>query len=116
MGLNRRMSGKTIATTTACTTRKLDGAEAVTAMRRTCSIKINWMNGRRNHEAGGGVMPDIEVNIELYCAGCGAGLCANGTATTRRHHPCFDIEPCQKCLEKADDSGYERGRNEDKEA
>lgn len=54
-------------------------------------------------------MPEIEVNIELYCAGCGAGICANGTATKKRHQPCFDVEPCQKCLDAADTEGYNRG-------
>lgn len=54
-------------------------------------------------------MPEIELNIELYCATCGAGICGNGTATQRRGQPCFQIEACDKCVSTADDEGYKRG-------
>lgn len=57
-------------------------------------------------------MPEIAVDIELYCAKCGAGICANGTATTRRHQPCFQIEPCEKCLQNAEEHGREKGYKE----
>ena len=55
-------------------------------------------------------MPEIDVNIELYCS-CGNGLCNQATAThTRnRNEPMFEIEPCQICLDKAEDAGYEKG-------
>lgn len=54
-------------------------------------------------------MPEIAVDIELYCAKCGAGICANGTATRKRNYPCFVIDPCEKCLDIADTQGYDRG-------
>ncbi len=54
-------------------------------------------------------MPDIAVNIELYCERCGAGICGNATATARRGQPCFQVEPCDKCLSVEDDKGYARG-------
>lgn len=54
-------------------------------------------------------MPDIEVNIELYCDTCGKGMCGNGTATHTRNQPCFRIEACDTCVSRADEAGYDRG-------
>lgn len=54
-------------------------------------------------------MPEISVEIELYCAKCGEGICANGTATKKRRQECFVIEPCEKCLERAESSGFDKG-------
>ena len=60
-------------------------------------------------------MPEIEVtvvgsvDIELYCEKCGEGICANGTATLTRGHPCFRIDPCEKCLSTERNIGYEEG-------
>ena len=56
-------------------------------------------------------MPEIEVNIEIYCARCRAGICnnANPRKTPNRGQPCFEIEPCEKCLSDAEDAGYEKG-------
>ena len=65
-------------------------------------------------------MPEISVEIELYCARCGEGICANGTATKKRHQECFVIEPCEKCIERAKDlsfdKGYEKGYGEAQDA
>jgi hypothetical protein len=57
-------------------------------------------------------MPEIEVNIELYCETCGAGICGLGTATKTRGQACFRIEACDKCVSNADDAGYKRGYDE----
>ena len=57
-------------------------------------------------------MPEIEVNIELYCAQCGAGICGLGVATITRGVPSFRIDPCEKCIGKADEKGYDRGWDE----
>ncbi len=57
-------------------------------------------------------MPDIEVNIEIYCGRCRAGLCANATATARRGQPCFQVEPCETCLSNEEDKGFNRGHTE----
>lgn len=54
-------------------------------------------------------MPNIEVNIELYCATCGAGLCSNATATEKRGQPCFQVEACDRCVLRASDKGFEEG-------
>ena len=55
-------------------------------------------------------MPDVTVNIDLWCARCGAGICNNGTA--RKRGGGFDIEPCDKCLQEARSEGYDEGRAE----
>lgn len=56
-------------------------------------------------------MPEIEIDIELYCERCGAGLCnqAASARTRTRNYPSFRIEPCQRCLETARDEGYDKG-------
>lgn len=65
-------------------------------------------------------MPDFDVEIEheihkiefeAWCAECGAGLCGNITDTSnfRRRLPSISIEPCQQCLERHYDAGWERG-------
>lgn len=54
-------------------------------------------------------MPDISIDIELYCNTCGSGICGNGMATYTRRQPCFRIDACEKCTENARDDGYEKG-------
>ena len=64
-------------------------------------------------------MPDITVNIEIYCAECGAGLCNGTTASEKpnsRGYPYFDVAPCKKCLEAAKQEGYDEGYEAGKEA
>lgn len=59
-------------------------------------------------------MPDITVNIEVYCGKCGAGLC-HGTefVTTRlRQEPSFRVQPCEKCMEESREEGYAAGYQE----
>ena len=53
-------------------------------------------------------MPDMTIEVEIYCAKCGDGLC-NQTEfwrTPTRGEPSFRVEPCERCLE----AEYERGR------
>lgn len=56
-------------------------------------------------------MPEIEVNIEVCCGRCGAGLCnqTKASKTYNRREPVFVVEPCDKCLSAATDKGYEEG-------
>lgn len=63
-------------------------------------------------------MPQIEINIELYCATCGEGICnlAEATVTRTRHEPCFRIEACPKCTAQAREEGHEEGYREGFEA
>lgn len=59
-------------------------------------------------------MPEIEVNIEVYCT-CGEGLCnqTEATRTRNRREQAFIVTPCEKCIararDKADQEGYDRG-------
>ena len=54
-------------------------------------------------------MVDIEVDIEIWCATCGAGLC-NATSADRRHgRPAFQVEACQRCMDAAEERGREEG-------
>jgi len=48
-------------------------------------------------------MPDVTVEIEVYCASCGAGLCNQTESTIGGHHgkPQFRVEPCERCLAEA---------------
>ena len=65
-------------------------------------------------------MSSIEVDIEIYCAKCGAGICNNAeaTRTKQRNEPSFRIQPCEDCLEDArkegHDEGYKQGEEEGK--
>ena len=48
-------------------------------------------------------MPEASINIEIYCDGCGEGLCNQSTFTITRYRsePSFRVMPCERCLEKA---------------
>lgn len=61
-------------------------------------------------------MPEIAIDVQVWCAGCGAGLCNETevkTLGTRTNEPHFHVQPCSVCLETArdegDDTGYTRG-------
>jgi hypothetical protein len=53
----------------------------------------------------------VSIEVEVFCATCGKGLCNQSTATkTRnRHADAIDVEACQNCLSNAEDAGYEKG-------
>lgn len=52
-------------------------------------------------------MPELGLEFEVFCGGCGAGLCGNCTEgkTRGRGMPFITVEPCEKCLEKAKEEG-----------
>ncbi|MDE2099282.1 MAG: hypothetical protein KGL39_18660 [Patescibacteria group bacterium] len=56
-------------------------------------------------------MPEVSVEVEVYCATCGAGLCNETESTTTRSRsvPCFRVSACSVCLERATDNGFDRG-------
>jgi hypothetical protein len=56
-------------------------------------------------------MPEVNVDVEVYCAACGEGLCGQTESTTgrQRDQPQFRVDPCQRCLDAADEEGYTRG-------
>ena len=54
-------------------------------------------------------MPEIEVNIDVWCE-CGKPLCQNTTSGTTRGRPSFTVEPCESCLDKARQEGRDDGQ------
>ena len=57
-------------------------------------------------------MPTFDLDFEVYCANCGAGLCNQSDAETTRNGFKVTIAPCKRCLEDADYEGYLRGQEE----
>ncbi len=57
-------------------------------------------------------MPEVSVEIEVYCS-CGAGLCNQTTTgeTRGRGQPYFTVEACTACLEKERDEGWRAGHD-----
>ena len=57
---------------------------------------------------------DVEIDVEVFCATCGAGLCNKSTAgkTRNRQVDCIEVEACAKCMGNAEDKGYEKARAE----
>ena len=60
-------------------------------------------------------MPTIEIDatitpdIEIWCS-CGEGLCSQSEANTQFHQdPHIVVEPCEKCLAREKEEGYEAG-------
>ena len=53
----------------------------------------------------------IEVDFDVYCARCGAGLCNQSSAfdATRNKGCRVDVEPCERCLDDAKDAGINEG-------
>jgi hypothetical protein len=60
------------------------------------------------------VTTTADVDFEIFCAGCGAGICSNGdTRKSRsRQMPQVTIEPCEKCLAAARSEGEDKARAE----
>lgn len=54
---------------------------------------------------------DVDVDFEVFCGRCGAGLC-NSTSVRRsrfRGAPQAVVEPCERCLQAERESGYVDG-------
>ena len=54
---------------------------------------------------------DISLDVEIFCATCGKGLCNQSTAvkTRNRQADAIDVEACQHCLDAAEQIGYDKG-------
>ena len=52
-------------------------------------------------------MPSFEIDFEVYCS-CGNGLCNQSEGSNKRG-PQVTVEPCEKCLAKEYDHGYDIG-------
>ena len=57
------------------------------------------------------IQTTAEVDIEVFCANCGAGLCNKTSSgrTKRRGQAFFEVEPCEKCIDRKYDEGYGDG-------
>jgi hypothetical protein len=55
-------------------------------------------------------MADITVDVQVYCAKCGAGICGN--VTNGRKIGTIEIEPCERCLKTEADKRYQEGYDE----
>lgn len=53
-------------------------------------------------------MPELEIE----CAECGKALEANFESRGFGPGVFLSVAPCEKCMEKADEAGWERGREE----
>jgi hypothetical protein len=56
------------------------------------------------------VMPSFEVEFEVFCGTCGAGLCnqSDTRKSRRRGENQVTVEVCQTCIEKAETPLRER--------
>lgn len=57
-------------------------------------------------------MPTVEVEVSVWCARCGAGLCNQSDGTKKGRETGVSVEPCQKCLDKEHLAGYDEGYDE----
>lgn len=56
----------------------------------------------------------VSLDFEVFCGRCGAGICNNAdTRESRtRRYPQVTIDPCERCLENAQETGEEKAREE----
>ena len=54
---------------------------------------------------------EATIDFEVFCARCGAGICGNCTDgnTPNRGMPYIQVEPCQRCIEDAEEKEYDKG-------
>lgn len=61
-------------------------------------------------------MPEFEVQttveFEVYCGKCGAGLCNQTSTENRRGTNRVTVDPCEKCLDEAEATGFDKGKAE----
>jgi hypothetical protein len=59
-------------------------------------------------------MPEVMVDIEVYCAECGAGLCnqTEVTRTRQRSKDCLRVTPCEVCIQSAEQRGRDEAESE----
>lgn len=61
---------------------------------------------------------NVEVEFDVYCS-CGTALCNDAETVDHvryREGRKLTVGPCESCLEKARDEGYEKGYDEGHEA
>lgn len=55
-------------------------------------------------------MPTLEHEFEVWCR-CGEGLCNQTDTVNKPRKHGIIVTPCQKCLEKEFDRGYQEGKD-----
>lgn len=60
------------------------------------------------------VTSSIDFEFEVFCGGCGAGICGNADTreSRQRRMPQVIVEPCEKCLEIARNEGRDEKEKE----
>ncbi len=53
-------------------------------------------------------MPSFEVEFEVYCS-CGMGLCQQSEGKNTRTGLIVTVQPCEECLKKAKEEGWDKG-------
>lgn len=48
----------------------------------------------------------VEVEVEVWCSGCGRGICGNASAVDWKG---VSVEPCESCMRCEYDRGYNDG-------
>jgi len=55
-------------------------------------------------------MPQVSVEVEIWCGECGRGICHQ--ATERRKGGGLDVGPCEKCMDASYNRGYKAAKAE----
>jgi hypothetical protein len=56
----------------------------------------------------GGKMPQIKIDVDVYCGKCGNGICHLTSVSQNNFH----VEPCDRCMEEAEEKGHSKGWDE----
>ena len=73
-------------------------------------MAIYSCHARGGEADDGGLMPVIEMDLEVYCS-CGAGLC-NQSHQKHNKHGSITVEPCKKCIDAAEEKAHQKGHDE----
>jgi len=57
-------------------------------------------------------VPTLELEFEVFCGGCGTGLCNNATEGSNNHSQYISVDPCENCLATAREEGKTEGYEE----
>lgn len=55
------------------------------------------------------ITADVEVEFQIWCDECGAGLCHTVRPAEQKGNGHFYIAPCKACIEEAKKEGHDEG-------
>jgi hypothetical protein len=55
------------------------------------------------------VMPEMKIDLEVYCSSCGARLSDETFRNKQSRQPEIRVDACSACSAKAYDEGYDTG-------